>query len=180
MLPFNCWFCIFFLQILKPVIYELALVARETHPAEQLGLFEICYVSPIILSIHCGAPLSVCFQVNQPYFFIVIVIYNNLLRTDHLNFNPPKLFNFHFLPKQNLSVAVSVKNRTMLFNILSVLHSSLLLHQKHECVVEGSKCILNICVLIFEADGNHFFVKHRIQSININDWFISQLNLYHQ
>ena len=165
MLPFNWWFCIFFLQILKPVIHELALVARETHPAEQLGLFEICYVSPIILSIHCGAPLSVCFQVNQPYFFIVIVQYNNLLRTDHLDSNIPTIFTFHFLLKQGFSVAVSVKNRTMLFNILSVLHSSLLLHQKHECIVEGSEHIVNICVFLSKVDWNRFLLKHRIQSI---------------
>ena len=57
------------------------------------------------------------------------------------------------------------KKCTTLSNVLNVLLSSLLLYQKNECVVEGSEDILKRFVLLFEADGNRFFLKHRIQSI---------------
>ena len=111
MLPFDSRFCIFFLQILKFVVYKLAIVVLDTNPTEQFGLFEVCYVPYIDFSIHCGAPLFVGLQVNQPYFFIITVRYNNLLRTDHLNWNLIKIFTFHFLPKQGLSVAVSMEKK---------------------------------------------------------------------
>ena len=166
MLPFNRCFRIFFLQILGAVVYQLVMLSFGTHPADQFGLFEVFYFSSIHFCIHCGTPLFVGLQVNQPYFFVITVPYHNLLRTDHLNKNTQKIFTFHFLPKQDLSVAVSVKKKQRtLSKILNVLLSSLLLHQKHECVVEGSEHIENIYVLLFEADGNHFLLKHQIDSI---------------
>ena len=144
MLPFNSWFFIFFLQILEVVVYQLAMVILDTLPADQLGLSEVCYEPSNHFSIHFGAPLIVGLQVNQPYFMIVSVRHHNLLWTDYRNKNIPKIFTFHFLPKQGFSVAVSVeKNRTILSNILSVL-LSLLLDQKQECIVEGSERIANI------------------------------------
>ena len=73
MLPFNGWFRIFFLQILKAVVYQLAMISYVTHPADQLGLFEVFYLPPINFKIHCGAPLFVGLQVNQPYFMIITV-----------------------------------------------------------------------------------------------------------
>ena len=143
MLPFNSWFCTFFLQIPDVVVYQLAMVILDTLPADQLGLSEVCYEPSIHFSIHCGAPLIVGLQVNQPYFMIVSVRHHNLLWTDYRNKNTPKIFTFHSLPKQGFSVAVSVeKNRTILSNILSVL-LSLLLDQKQECIVEGSERIAN-------------------------------------
>ena len=167
MLPFNRWFCIFFLQILKAVVYQMAMVVLDTHPADQFGLSEACYVPSNHFSIHCDAPLFVGLQVNQPYFFVITVRSHNLLRTDHFDRNIPAMVNFHFLPEQYLSVFVSVKKKyPTLSNVLNVLHSSLLLSQKHECVVEGSEHRANICVLLFEADGNRFFVKHQWLSIN--------------
>ena len=99
MLPFDSWFCIFFLQIPDVVVYQLAMVILDTLPADQLGLSEVFYVHYIYLRIHCGAPLFVGLQVNQQYFFIVFVRSHNLLRTDHINNNIPKIFTFHFLPE---------------------------------------------------------------------------------
>ena len=144
MLPFNSWFCRFFLQILKAVVNQLVMLSFIPFPADHFGLSEVCYEPSIHFSIHCGAPLIVGLQVNQPYFMIVSVRHHNLLWTDYRNKNTPKIFTFHFLPKQGFSVAVCVeKNRTMLSNILSVL-LSLLLDQKQECIVEGSEHIANI------------------------------------
>ena len=166
MLPFNGWFRIFFLQILKAVVYQLAMISYVTHPAEQLGLFEVLYVPQINFSIKCGAPLFAGLQVNQPYFMIVFIPYNNLLQADHLNINMPAMATFYFLPKQGFSVAVSVKKKyRMLSKILNVLLSSLLVHQNNECVVEGSERIVNVLVLLFETDRERFLLKHRIQSI---------------
>ena len=99
MLPFDSWFCMFFLQILEFVAYQLPMFALDTHPADQLDLFEVYYTPPINFSIQCSAPLFVGFQVNQQYFFIVSVRYHNLLRTDHLNRNIIQIFTFHFLPE---------------------------------------------------------------------------------
>ena len=145
MLPFNGRFCIFFFQILKAVVvvYELEIVILATHPAEQLGLFEVFYVFSIHFSIHCGAPLFVGLQVNQPYFMISTVPYHNLFRTDNLDKNRSQTFTFHFLPEQSLSVTVSVeKNNNTLFPLSTIaiaLLSLLLLHQKCESVVMGSE-----------------------------------------
>ena len=94
MLTFNSWLCIFFLQILKTVVYQMAMISFIPHPADHFGLFEVCYSSPIHFSIHCGAPLIVGLQVNQPYFFINAVRHHNLLRTDHLDINIPQIFIF--------------------------------------------------------------------------------------
>ena len=99
MLPFDSWFCIFFLQILKAVGYQMAIVALVPHPADQFGLFEVCFVPSIYFSIHWGAPLFAGLQVNQPYFFVITVRSHNLLRTDYLNKNITKIFTFHFLPE---------------------------------------------------------------------------------
>ena len=129
MLPFDSWFCIFFLQILKVVVYQMAMISFVPTPTEQFGLSEVCYTPPINFSIHCGAPLFVGLQVNEPYFAIIIVPYHNLLRTDHINKNLIQIFTFHFLLKQNFSVGVSVENKySTLSNVLNVLLSSLLLH----------------------------------------------------
>ena len=78
------------------------------HPADQFGLFEVLYVPPNYFSIHFSALLFVGLHINQPYFFVIIVPYHSLFRTDHFDSNIPQIFAFHFLPKQGLSVAVSV------------------------------------------------------------------------
>ena len=122
-LPFNHWFCIVFLQIINAIVYQLAMIVFIPTPTEQFGLFEVFYVSPNNLCIHCSAPLFVSFQVNQPYFMIIFQ-HQNLLRTDHLNVNilpnnPPN-HNFHFLPEQNLSVAVSVEKNSNQFSLFSL------------------------------------------------------------
>ena len=147
MLPFDSWFCIFFLQILEFVVYQLVMLSFIPTPADQLGLSEVVNLFSTDLCIQCGTPLFVGFQVNQPYFFIVFVRYHNLLRTDHLDKNRPQPFTFHFLPKQSLSVNVGVqKNNTPfpLSTIAIALLSLLLLHQKDESVVMGSERIINI------------------------------------
>ena len=110
-LPLNSWFRIFFFQILEAVVYQMVIVVLGTNPADQFGLFEVLYVSSIYFSIHSGAPFVVGLQVNQPYFMIITVRYHNLLQADHLNKNTPKIFTFHFLSKQYLSVAVSVEKK---------------------------------------------------------------------
>ena len=92
--------------------------------------------------------------------------YNNLLRTDHPNLNINPIISFDFLPQQNLSVTVSVEkniNRLPLSTIVIAL-LNLLLHQKHKRIVEGSERIVNIWVLLFEADGERSFWN--IESIN--------------
>ena len=166
MLPYNDWFGVAYPQISYVVVSQMAMIAFIPSPAEQFCLSEVSYLSHTYFSIHCGAPLFVGLQVDQPYFLIIIVTYHNLFRTDHFDSNKPIIFNFHFLPKQGLSVAVSVKKKyRMLSKILNVLLSSLLLHQKHECVVEGSEHIVNICVFLSKVDWNRFLVKHLIQSI---------------
>ena len=147
MLPFDSWFCIFFLQILEFVVYQLVMLSFIPTPADQLGLSEVFYSSPIYFSIDSGVPLFVGLQVNKPYFLIIAVRYHNLLRTDHLDKNRPQPFTFHFLPKQSLSVNVGVqKNNTPfpLSTIAIALLSLLLLHQKDESVVMGSERIINI------------------------------------
>ena len=155
------------------------MLSLGTHPADQFGLSEVFYTPYTYLGIHCGAPFLVGLQVNQPYFFITSVRYHNLLWTDHFSCNIPKIFTFHFLPKQGISVAVSVEKKyATLSNVLNAL-LSLLLQQKHESIVKGSEHIANIFVPIFEADGNRFFLKHKIQSINIYDLQIRQTHLYH-
>ena len=170
MFPLNSWFRIFFFQILKAVVYELAMIIFEPHAAEQFGLSEVVNLFSTDLCIQCGTPLFVGFQVNQPYFMIVSVPYHNLLGTDHLNRNQPTTFTFHFLSEYGLSVGVSVKKEyAKRSNVLNVLLSSLLLRQKHECVVEGSEHIINICVFLSKVDENCFFVKHQLNQLNIYD-----------
>ena len=72
MLPFNGWFCIFFLHILEVVVYELAMIYILPSPADQLGLIKVCYLVSTYLGIRirCDAPLFASLQVNHPYFFI--------------------------------------------------------------------------------------------------------------
>ena len=111
MLPFNGWFCIAYPQIPYIVVYQLVMIALIPFPADQFALFQVSYVSPINLSINCGTPLLVGFQVNQPYFMNISVPYQSLFRTDHIDSNKPKIFAFHFLPKQGFSVAVSVEKK---------------------------------------------------------------------
>ena len=136
------------------------------HPADQFGLSEVLYVSPNYFSIHFSALLFVGLHINQPYFFVIIVPYHSLFRIDHFDTNIPQISAFHFFSKQYISVAVSVEKKyPTLSNVLNVLRSSPLLHQKHEWVVEGSEHILNFCVLLSEADRNRFFLKHQSQSI---------------
>ena len=72
MLPFYCWFGVVFLQILKAVVYQMAMIFFVPSPADQLGLSEVFYFS-FYLGIHCGAPLLVGLQVNQQYFMISTV-----------------------------------------------------------------------------------------------------------
>ena len=72
--------------------------------ADQFALFEVVNLSSIYFSIHCGTPLFVGLQVNQPYFMIIFVPYHNLFRADHINRNTPQILTFHFLPVQGLSV----------------------------------------------------------------------------
>ena len=142
-------------------------VAILSHPTEQFALSEVFDVFSNYYSIHCGAPLFAGFQVNQPKCWVVFVQYHSLLRTDHINRNIPNIYTFHFLPQQYLSVAVWVEKKHFALLIIWVALLSLLLHQKYESIVEGSENIVNLCALLFEADGNRFFLKHRIQSINI-------------
>ena len=69
---------------------------------------------------------------------------------------------FHYLPKQNFSVAVRMeKNHNSLSNVVFALLSSLLLYQKHKCVVESSVHIANSCAILFEADRNRLLLKHK-------------------
>ena len=97
MLPFDNRFGIVYPQISYVIVKQMAGILSP--PADQLGLFKICYESFIRLHVHCGAPLFVCFQVNQPYFFINPVQHHNLLRTDHLDINIHQIFTFHLLPE---------------------------------------------------------------------------------
>ena len=149
------------------VVYQLAMIAFKSSPAEQFCLSEVLYVSSIHFSIHCGAPFLVSLQVDQPYFYIVTVRYHNLLRTHHLNINTPKICTFHFLPEQGISVAVSMEKNNTRFTVstIMIVLLSLLLHQKYESVVEGSERIANIIILFSKANGNHFLLKHRWLSI---------------
>ena len=118
-LLFNGWFGVVFSQIFYIVVNQLSIMSFPSpHPTEQLSLFEVCCVSLLILRIHCGAPFIVHLQVNQPYFFISIVVYHNLLRTDHINLNILQIVTFHFLPKQYLSVAVSVEKNNFCLLII--------------------------------------------------------------
>ena len=105
------------------------MISSVPFPAAQFGLSEVLYVSPNYFSIHFSALLFVGLHINQPYFFVIIVPYHSLFRTDHFDRNIPQMFAFDFLPKQNLSVAVSVENKyPTLSNVLNVLRSSPLLH----------------------------------------------------
>ena len=118
-LPFNSRFGVVLSQIFYIVVNQLSIMSfPPPHPTEQLSLFEVCCVSLLILRIHCGAPFIVHLQVNQPYFFISIVVYHNLLRTDHINLNILQIVTFHFLPKQYLSVAVSVEKNNFCLLII--------------------------------------------------------------
>ena len=117
-LLFNGWFGVVLSQIFYIVVNQLSMMSFIPHPTEQFGLFEVCCVSLLILRIHCGAPFIVHLQVNQPYFFISIVVYHNLLRTDHINLNILQIVTFHFLPKQYLSVAVSVEKNNFCLLII--------------------------------------------------------------
>ena len=73
MLPFNDWFGIVFLHIINVVVKELAIIVFVPLPANQFGLFKVLYVSYCYLCVHCGAPLFVSLQVNEPYFIILTV-----------------------------------------------------------------------------------------------------------
>ena len=110
MLPFDDRFGVVFLQIINVVVNQLA-VSAFGHPADHFGLPEVGHVPYCYLGIDCGAPFVVGLQVNQPYCMIITVRYHNLLQADHLNKNTPKIFTFHFLSKQYLSVAVSVEKK---------------------------------------------------------------------
>ena len=77
----------------------MAIIVFDTHPTDQLSLFEIFHVTSECWNIHFGAPFFVGLQVNVPYLMIVSVPYNNLLRTDHLNRNMKTIFTFHVLPE---------------------------------------------------------------------------------
>ena len=66
MLPFEDWFGVAFSQIPNVVVYQNQKVVFAPLPADHFGLFEVLYESSIYLGIHCGAPLFVGFQVNQP------------------------------------------------------------------------------------------------------------------
>ena len=96
------------------------------------------------------------------------VPYHNLLRTDHLNLKKAPINSFDFLPQQNLSVTVSVEKNinSLPLSTIVIALLSLLLHQKHKRIVEGSERIVNIFVLLFEADGERFLLKHRINQLN--------------
>ena len=163
MLPFDNRFWIISPQIPYAIVKQMAMIFFRPSPADQFGLIEVCYVSPINLCIHFGAPFLVGLQVNQPYFYIVTVRYHNLLRTDHLNINTPKICTFHFLPEQGISVTVSMEKINTRFTIstIMIVLLSLLLHQKYQSVVEGSERIANIIILFSEANGNRLFLKHR-------------------
>ena len=140
MLPFNnMFFRIVFLQILYFIVCHKAMVLFTLQQADQFGFFEANYLSSFHLGIHFGAPLLVCFQVNEPYFFIITVPYHRLFRTDHIDSNFLTKCTFHFFPIQDLSVGVDVeKNQhTLSSNIPNAL-LSLLLYQKQKRVVEGS------------------------------------------
>ena len=121
MLPLNNWFGVVLFQIFYIEIYnKMAMISFRPSPAEQFGLPEVCYLSSNYLSIHWGAPFFVCLQVNEPYFSIISVQHNNLLRTDHLNIHTPQSFTFHFLPEQGLSVAVSVEKKNYSFSVSAI------------------------------------------------------------
>ena len=65
-------------------------------------------------------------------------------------------------------MAVRVENGNTLSTVSTIvigLLSLLLLHQKYESVIKGSAHITDIYVLLSEVDGNHFLLKHHIQSI---------------
>ena len=78
----------------------------------------------------------------------------------------PTIFAFQYLLIQDLSVGIGVeKKNQFILLIIGVIIFSLLLHQKYESIVEGSERISNIFVLLSEAYGNSFLMKHRINSI---------------
>ena len=89
MLLFGDRFGIASPQIPDVIVNQLAMIAFDTDPADQFALFEVVYESSNYLAIHCGAPLFVGLQVNQPYLLTMSVPYHNLLRTDHLHGNIP-------------------------------------------------------------------------------------------
>ena len=122
MLPFSNRFGIAYPQIPYVIVKQMVITSFVPLPADQFALFEVPYVCFIYFGIHWGAPFLVGLQVNQPYFSISTLPYHNLLRTDHLNWNLIQIFNFHFLPEQNLSFGVSVKknNASFAFSTLEI------------------------------------------------------------
>ena len=63
-----------------------------------------------------------------------------------------------------MTVSVKKNNNIFPLSTLEIALLSLLLHQKHKRIVEGSERIVNIWVLLFEADGERSFWN--IESIN--------------
>ena len=67
MFPFGNRFGIILPQIHNAVVYHNLTHALGADPADQFALFEVFYVPPSdSLSHHCGAPLFVGSQINQP------------------------------------------------------------------------------------------------------------------
>ena len=66
-----------------------------------------------------------------------------------------------------MTVSVEEKYPT-LPNLPNVL-LSLLQHQEHKCVIEGSEHIANICVILSKFDWNRFLLKHQFNRLNNND-----------
>ena len=163
LLPFSNRFGIAFSQTLYFIVLcQKTNLYFSIKQADQFGFFEVNYISSFHLSVHFGAPFFVGLQVNDPYFIISTVSYNNLLRTDHLNLDIAPINSFDFLPQQNLSVTVSVEKNinSLPLSTIVITLLSLLLHQKHKRIVEGSERIVNFLVLLSEADRKCFLLKH--------------------
>ena len=66
MLPLDNRLCIGYPQIPYVIVKQINMSAILSHPADQFGLFEICYVLLSYLNIHFfGAPFYMSLYVNQ-------------------------------------------------------------------------------------------------------------------
>ena len=143
MIPLNSWFCIVFLQILKVVVYELAMISFISFPAEQFGLSEVSYLPYPYFSIHFSAPTLRGSPGQSTIFFchhcpMPQPTSDWSSRQQHTH---NICFSFPFWIWSFRGCQCGEEYPT-LSNVLSVL-LSLLLHQKYESIVEGSEHILS-------------------------------------
>ena len=99
-------------------------------------------------------------HVNQPYFFVIAVPYNSLLRADHIDRSKSRIFAFHDLLKLGFSMVISVKKNHAPLSKIPIVLLSLLHDQEYESIVESSKRIVNFCKILSKADGNGLLMKH--------------------